>query len=272
MGLLALLAIVLGAVFLVQFARADRPPKRQWRKPPPEGPLGPRPTGDLPDTRTALVVGVVAWWLLRSLAASFVAGTEAKRLGGASLDMILSTSINLAVALALLRVATSGARRSGLPPLGQLTAGLRGGCAAFATSFAIGLVIQGAYLLLDRPTPSQEIVEIAKRAQGFELLIFVVGAVVVAPTAEEILFRGILLPAAATASGVRVALVVQAAAFGAVHVINAPDTWPLAVPLAAVGWLSGWLYLRTGSLAVSIVLHTTFNALNFAGLRSGDAV
>jgi uncharacterized protein len=109
----------------------------------------------------------------------------------------------------------------------------------------------------------------AATAQGLQLLAFALCAIVLAAFAEEVFFRGILLPFAARVVGIRAGLVVQAVMFAAVHLIGDPGIWPLAVPLAVVGWVCGWLYVRTGSLAVPIVAHATFNAINFAGAVSG---
>ena len=83
-------------------------------------------------------------------------------------------------------------------------------------------------------------------------------------TAEEVFYRGILLPALARAMPLRRALVVQALLFGFVHVWQVPAAWPLSLALALVGWAAGWLYVRTGSLGAAILLHAVFNALQLA--------
>jgi membrane protease YdiL (CAAX protease family) len=79
---------------------------------------------------------------------------------------------------------------------------------------------------------------------------------VVAPVAEEVFFRGVLQSALAGALRNRwLAIVLAAAAFGAVHL-----TQPQAVlPLIAMGLVLGYLYERTGTLAAPIAVHVLFN-------------
>jgi len=86
-------------------------------------------------------------------------------------------------------------------------------------------------------------------------------AVLLAPVAEEVLFRGILYPALKQAGHPRVALWGTALLFAAVH-MNLVTFLPLAV-LALV--LTA-LYERTNNLLAPITAHVLFNALNFVTL------
>jgi membrane protease YdiL (CAAX protease family) len=88
-----------------------------------------------------------------------------------------------------------------------------------------------------------------------------VAAIVLAPLAEEILFRGILYPAVKQAGFPRLALWGSVLLFAVVH-MNAATFLPLAV-LALV--LTG-LYERTDNLLAPIIAHALFNALNFVTL------
>ena len=83
-------------------------------------------------------------------------------------------------------------------------------------------------------------------------------AILLAPVAEEILFRGILYPAVKQFGFPRLALWGTALLFAAVH-MNAVTFLPLAV-LAVV--LTA-LYERTDNLLAPIIAHALFNALNF---------
>ena len=89
------------------------------------------------------------------------------------------------------------------------------------------------------------------------LVQLLVGAIVVAPLAEELLFRGILLEAFCGHLQARwTGIVTAAVAFGWVH-----SAQPQAVlPMATFGVLLGYLRLRTGSLWPCIVVHMLFNA------------
>jgi len=260
MPLVAVVAAIVGAVVIAEYVRRRRGGR---------DPLGPRSTGELPDTGWAFVAGALGWYLLVGLANSLLAGSDARRYGGTAFDVVLSTGVNLIVALALLRSATSGTRHASLPSRRLVEIGVCAGFAMFAAQYAVGRVITTACDLLGRPIPEQAIVDEARNAAGGDALVYLVGAVVLAPLAEEIFFRGILLPAASRFVGERTALALQAVVFGLIHVDGAWHTWPLAIPLALVGWCAGFVYLRTGSLAVPILLHATFNALNLASLRAG---
>ncbi len=255
----AWIAVAVGALVVLEFARRRRRG---------ENPLGRRPTGELADTRFALLFGSLVWLCLAMYAVGAPPVARMLRLGGAAAGAAAFAFVNFVVALGLLRTATSGARRPALAPGKLVLVGVCGAFALFAAQFAIGQALEVAYAMLHLPQPQQAIVDDARQAGGLDVVVFALCALVIAPFAEEVFFRGILLPAVARVSGEHAALVFQAAAFGLVHVLSDWRTWPLAIPLALVGWLAGRLYLRTGSLAVPIVLHATFNALNFVALRA----
>jgi membrane protease YdiL (CAAX protease family) len=83
-------------------------------------------------------------------------------------------------------------------------------------------------------------------------------AVVVAPVAEEVVFRGILLPGLARHMRTQSALIVSAALFGLFHV---PSHGIGAIMPGLLGLVFGWARLRTGSLAAPILLHAANNLL-----------
>jgi len=87
------------------------------------------------------------------------------------------------------------------------------------------------------------------------------GTIVVAPLAEEMLFRGILYPCIKAAGFPRLAFWGTAVAFAAVH-MNLMNFLPLFV-LALVLTL---LYEKTNNLLAPIATHSLFNAVNFVML------
>lgn len=95
----------------------------------------------------------------------------------------------------------------------------------------------------------------------FGLLVIGIGA----PLSEELLFRGLLLPALAKSRlGFWGAALVSSALWTSLHMNYS------AVGLAEVfvaGLLFAWLLWRTGSLRVTIVCHGLYNALIILGLR-----
>jgi membrane protease YdiL (CAAX protease family) len=117
--------------------------------------------------------------------------------------------------------------------------------------------------------PVQRNVDVAGGAFGLDALSVFAAAAFTAPFAEEVFYRGVFFPAVARVLTVPRALVVQAAVFGFVHVLDDPARWPLAAPLAAVGLAMGWLYHRTGSILVPILAHIGFNVCNLVVIRLG---
>jgi len=89
----------------------------------------------------------------------------------------------------------------------------------------------------------------------------VVLLVVVAPFAEEIVFRGVLLSSLSSRWGTSVGLFASGAVFAAVHV--SPVGF---VPLLLAGTLFGWIFVRSRSLAVAILAHAAYNALGVVAL------
>jgi membrane protease YdiL (CAAX protease family) len=85
--------------------------------------------------------------------------------------------------------------------------------------------------------------------------------VVIGPIVEELLFRGYLQTALSKRMKPWLALVLASCAFAAIHL--QPAAFPM---LAVVGGVFGFLYHRTGSLRVNMVLHMLNNGLAFAAL------
>jgi membrane protease YdiL (CAAX protease family) len=92
--------------------------------------------------------------------------------------------------------------------------------------------------------------------------------VVLAPLAEEVVFRGYLQGALEAVFGVRVAWIAAAVAFGLVHGLL------YALPIALLGLLLGWLRMRHRSLLAPFTAHAVHNglvaAVTFAWPRSLD--
>jgi membrane protease YdiL (CAAX protease family) len=87
---------------------------------------------------------------------------------------------------------------------------------------------------------------------------------IVAPIAEEILFRGFIFNALRGWRGTMTAAVITGLLFGAVHAGSAPVLD--LVPLAALGFGLCLLYRRTGSLYPGIGAHSLNNSIAFASL------
>lgn len=81
--------------------------------------------------------------------------------------------------------------------------------------------------------------------------------------AEELLFRGLLLP--------YTGLAVSSALFGLAHLVPRDGLWPWALWAAAAGAGLGWLALATGGLLAPIVAHALINAVGLLLLRTEPA-
>jgi len=99
---------------------------------------------------------------------------------------------------------------------------------------------------------------IARSAWGpWGVALLTVTAILVAPLAEELFFRGLLLPALwHRLRHAWLAIALSAAAFGFIH-ISLPQT---VLPLVCMGIVLGYLRVRYRSLAACVVAHALFNA------------
>jgi membrane protease YdiL (CAAX protease family) len=110
---------------------------------------------------------------------------------------------------------------------------------------------------------SQAAVQVLRDAPGWlDRLPLGLVAIVIAPPAEEMLFRGLLYPTVKRAGFPRLALWGTAFLFAAIH-WNLPS-FPSLVLLALV---LTWLYEKTDNLLAPIAAHSLFNALNFVALQ-----
>jgi membrane protease YdiL (CAAX protease family) len=99
-----------------------------------------------------------------------------------------------------------------------------------------------------------------------QLLLAIVAAVVLAPIAEELLFRGLLHRALRVRLSIVPATLISSVLFAIVHV-DVALSQPLAlVGLTVVGAVLAIAYERTGSLLVPILIHAVHNAITIAAV------
>jgi membrane protease YdiL (CAAX protease family) len=119
------------------------------------------------------------------------------------------------------------------------------------------------YGLVVHTTQKQEILsELGAARSSTYLVLSAVLVCVLAPIAEELLFRGFFFAALRRAMPTLAAAAVTGVVFGLVHVIGTP--FALIAPLAALGFALCLLYLKTRSLIPCMVLHSLNNAIAFA--------
>lgn len=100
------------------------------------------------------------------------------------------------------------------------------------------------------------------------LLLQLIAGAIIAPVAEEVLFRGFAVTAWRRSIGVNRAILRATLLFALAHVVGIEATdFREAIGLIAVGagtrlpvaWVLGWLFVRRGSIWAPIGLHATFN-------------
>jgi uncharacterized protein len=108
----------------------------------------------------------------------------------------------------------------------------------------------------------QEAVELLRATEAWSnRLILGIATIVIAPVAEEVIFRGILYPAIKRAGYPRTALWGTAILFGLIHF-----NLGTFVPLTFLAIVLACLYEYTGNLLACITVHSFFNAANFIAL------
>lgn len=105
---------------------------------------------------------------------------------------------------------------------------------------------------------AQTAVEVLRLArQGPGLIGFTLVTVVVAPLAEELVFRGILYPAIKSAGFPQLALWGSSLLFATIHF-----NLSIFLPLLLLALVLAWLYEKTDNLLATIAAHSVFNAVN----------
>ena len=231
-------------------------------------PLGP---GMLTDTRWS--VRTAAWVVAGFLAVLVVAalGAAGLKLAGVkgvaatvATGVILSGAYLLVVGVVAVlarvrKVSLPGAVGMRRLPVGRLlVAAVSGALLGRLLAGVWGIVIQTSGVKMTT-TDLDPTTLFAPGAAGAVMLVIL--TVIIAPIAEEIVFRGVLLSALADRWGVTVGIVGSAAVFSAIHLslVAGPALFPFALIL-------GWLFVRTKSLTVCIVTHALFNGVGLAAV------
>jgi uncharacterized protein len=110
---------------------------------------------------------------------------------------------------------------------------------------------------------AQEVVQQFEDARGLQVVLFSLVVVLVAPVAEELLFRGALLRSLQRRLTPAWSIFLSALIFALVHPLASPTIGSvMAVPaLLVLGLVSANAAVRTGNLSASILLHAGFNLL-----------
>jgi membrane protease YdiL (CAAX protease family) len=171
------------------------------------------------------VTWALAWFFLRQHQVGWCAafGFRGPRLVRAVLLAVVITAVVLPVMLALEQWSAIALNRFGWPPEDQA---------------AVELVMNTKLL--------------------WARIYLGVFTIIIAPVAEEFIFRGVLFPFIKRLGWPRLAWFGVSALFALIH-LNAP----IFVPLFVFALALTWLYQKTDNLLAPITAHALFNAVNF---------
>jgi membrane protease YdiL (CAAX protease family) len=162
------------------------------------------------------------------------------------------------------------------PPLDAKT--LRSGLATFVIALPIVTAANLAWMELltavGLPVEQQDLLKIFIQTDSTPMLVLMIGlATVVAPVAEELLFRATIFRYVRTRVPRWIALVIPGLIFAALHVnwtSRNLEGLPSFVPLVTLAVIFSIAYERTGRIGTAMVAHGLFNfhtiLLLFAGV------
>ncbi len=138
------------------------------------------------------------------------------------------------------------------------------GALAVGLFLPIGSVIMGFAVTVMEKIGIEPSLQLAMQAlknssSATELVAMGIVTILLAPIAEESLFRGVLYPMIKQHGFPRAALWGTSVVFALIHFNVA-----IFVPLLLLALLLVWLYEKTDNLLAPIAAHATFNAVNFA--------
>ena len=138
------------------------------------------------------------------------------------------------------------------------------GALAIGLFLPIGWGLQAALVQLMlkigmEPSVQHALLALQNSGSVAELAALGIVTIVIAPLAEETLFRGVLYPMIKQHGFPRAAVWGTSALFALIHFNVA-----IFVPLLLLALLLVWLYEKTDNLLAPIAAHATFNAVNFA--------
>jgi membrane protease YdiL (CAAX protease family) len=135
-----------------------------------------------------------------------------------------------------------------------------------AAAIAAGPLLALALGLLGSALRTPEIDLPFEQMLGSPATVVLLGIVVVVlgPVAEELAFRGFLMPLLVRSLGAGAGIVLTGVIFGSIHGYEYQWSWRHMLLISLVGCVFGWAKYKTKSTAVSAFMHSTFNLTQFA--------
>jgi membrane protease YdiL (CAAX protease family) len=170
--------------------------------------------------------------------------------------------------LALLRAYARGGPGMAGVRWGRAGTGAILGLVAFAAILPVCVAAQVVGIALLRLTGVPEVTHtlletVARRREPLVLAVAIVQACVLAPLAEEFIYRGAIMMTLLKQFGPAVAMAASSAVFAAVHVTLEPQG---VLPLFFLGMALAYVAYRTRSLVAPVIGHALFNALMLTGV------
>lgn len=105
--------------------------------------------------------------------------------------------------------------------------------------------------------------QVSRGIEGWGLVALLLFAIVIAPAAEEFVFRGLLFRSIADRRGFWVGAIASSIPFGLTHAVSgrALDVWALMITLVFVGIALAWIHWRRRNLLVNVAAHAVFNVI-----------
>jgi membrane protease YdiL (CAAX protease family) len=140
-------------------------------------------------------------------------------------------------------------------------------------SAAVGAILAGPLLVISigllglalRMPQVEPPFEQMLRSPG-TIVFFGILAVIFGPVAEELAFRGFLLPLLIRSLGAAGGILITGFIFGCMHGYEYEWSWRHMLLISLVGCAFGWAKYKTKSTAAAVFMHSTFNLTQFAAL------
>jgi membrane protease YdiL (CAAX protease family) len=156
--------------------------------------------------------------------------------------------------------------KQALAPLGMVKAPpaaiAKAAAAGVAIAFFLGFALVSVF-----PSPETEgPLAQAAAEPGWQRILFVLLAILLAPVFEELLFRGVLYTGMSRSWGKWPAAIVVTLMFGLMHVFDVGGYWPALVMITLVGSALLAVRIKTNSLIPAMVMHATYNGIQVLAL------
>lgn len=196
-------------------------------------------------------VGALGLWMIGSIVLSLLLRESNWDVDAGGFLSLAELALLLPVWWFSLRKYGVGWDALGLRPFGAASVGV--GCGLMLGSFLFNFVYNLTLSVFDLTAQADWVTVFSELSSPWLLLL---GGVIIAPLAEEILFRGFIFAGLRQRYGWKPAALISAGLFAAVHLS------PLSVPpLFLLGWIFAYLYHRSNSIWPAILMHVLTNGL-----------